>query len=88
MRVALWMSVIGLGLTGAVETVAARDREYDERRSYREYQRSARSHDRQRLTRDQREYERTRAESYDPGGSYAGYPDWARYALSPKGGNR
>ena len=25
-----------------------------------------------------------RAKSYDPGGSYKAYPDWARYALSPK----
>ena len=25
-----------------------------------------------------------RAKSADPGGSYRAYPDWARYALSPK----
>lgn len=33
----------------------------------------------------EREYDHMRAKSYDPGGSYSGYPDWARYALSPKG---
>lgn len=32
----------------------------------------------------EREYDRARAESVDPGGSYSAYPDWARYALSPK----
>ena len=31
------------------------------------------------------EYDRARAEDVDPGGSYKAYPDWARYALSPKG---
>ena len=30
-------------------------------------------------------YDRARAEDVDPGGSYKAYPDWARYALSPKG---
>ncbi len=37
-----------------------------------------------RRTASEREYEHTRAKAYDPGGSYDGYPDWARYALSPK----
>ena len=32
----------------------------------------------------EREWERDRANHYDPTGSYASYPDWARYALSPK----
>ncbi len=32
----------------------------------------------------EREWERDRANHYDPTGSYAAYPDWARYALSPK----
>lgn len=32
----------------------------------------------------EREWEHTRAKAYDPGGSFDGYPDWARYALSPK----
>lgn len=32
-----------------------------------------------------REYDRIRADQYDPTGSYSAYPDWARYALSPKG---
>lgn len=40
----------------------------------------------QRQRASEREWERTRAKAYDPGGSYSGYPDWARYALSPKGG--
>jgi hypothetical protein len=30
------------------------------------------------------EADHIRAKSYDPGGSYKAYPDWARYALSPK----
>lgn len=33
---------------------------------------------------DEREYDRARARAFDPGGSYSAYPDWARYALSPK----
>ena len=36
-------------------------------------------------TAQEREYDRARAKAYDPGGSYEAYPDWARYALSPKG---
>jgi len=35
--------------------------------------------------RDSYSYDRARAEDVDPGGSYKAYPDWARYALSPKG---
>ena len=35
--------------------------------------------------RDSESYDRARAEDVDPGGSYKAYPDWARYALSPKG---
>ncbi len=38
-----------------------------------------------RRTASEREWEHTRAKAYDPGGSYEAYPDWARYALSPKG---
>lgn len=30
------------------------------------------------------EADHIRAKSYDPAGSYKAYPDWARYALSPK----
>jgi hypothetical protein len=30
------------------------------------------------------EFERNRANSFDPAGRFKGYPDWARYALSPK----
>lgn len=32
---------------------------------------------------DTAQYERARARAYD-NGSYSNYPDWARYALSPK----
>lgn len=88
MRVAVLISVICLGLTGIVGTANADDRSNDGERSYRSHHRYARSHTRERLTRDQREFERTRADSYDPTGSYSAYPDWARYALSPKNGNR
>ena len=31
-----------------------------------------------------RSYDRIRANDYDPAGAYRDYPDWARYALSPK----
>lgn len=37
-----------------------------------------------RRTEAEREYDRARANDVDPGGSYSAYPDWARYALSPK----
>ncbi len=47
------------------------------------HDRDSQRYDRQ--TANAREYDRARAENYDPGGSYAAYPDWARYALSPKG---
>jgi hypothetical protein len=40
------------------------------------------AHDRR--SADEREYDRARAKAFDPGGSYSAYPDWARYALSPK----
>ncbi len=34
--------------------------------------------------RDRDHYEAARAHNVDPAGDYKGYPDWARYALSPK----
>ena len=88
MRVSVLISVIGLGLFGVIGTASAGDGDYDRERTYHSRHRQARLHSRERLTRDQREFERTRAENYDPTGSYAAYPDWARYALSPKNGNR
>jgi hypothetical protein len=30
------------------------------------------------------EYERARADAVDPARTYGAYPDWARFALSPK----
>lgn len=88
MRVAVLVSVIGLGLSGMIGAASAGGRDYDDERSYTSRHRHSRSHSRERLTPDQREFERTRANSYDPTGSYAAYPDWARYALSPKNGAR
>lgn len=44
----------------------------------------SKSHQISRSRADERHYEHMRAEAYDPAGAYKGYPDWARYALSPK----
>ena len=85
MRVII-LGIFGLLSLGAVSAASAEDGYDGRERSYRARHHTARTHYRERLTPDQREFERARANNYDPTGSYSAYPDWARYALSPKGG--
>ena len=79
---------LGLAALGCVTALAMADTAAANHRSKKDRARAERAYKGGHLTADQREYERTLAEGVDPGGSYAAYPDWARYALSPKGGNR
>ena len=78
------VGIVAVSFLTAVTAASAQDGE--SKRLRHDRARHARVQHNERLTPDQREFERTRAESYDPTGSYSAYPDWARYALSPKNG--
>ena len=77
---------LGVAALGCIAATAMADTADANHRSKKDRARAERAYKGERLTPDQREYERARAENVDPGSSYAAYPDWARYALSPKGG--
>ena len=80
----LFVGIVAVSFLSAMAAASAQDGE--NKRLRHERARHERVHHHERLTPAQREFERTRAESYDPTGSYSAYPDWARYALSPKNG--
>jgi hypothetical protein len=85
MRIITWATLAAVGVAFAATGLQASEASEYRARKARD-RAAARAHHSERLTPDQREYERARAENVDPGGSYRDYPDWARYALSPKGG--
>ncbi len=76
LTVALAMAVTLVGGATAADAKSCKKR-YSDRCGY--------ATEQQRQSASEKEWEHTRAKAYDPGGSYSGYPDWARYALSPKG---
>jgi len=71
-------------LSAALLLTAAADADAKSRKRHHGYHGHRVAATQDRRSADEREYDRARAKAFDPGGSYSAYPDWARYALSPK----